>query len=157
MVSSKEESVCKFDKLYKHKRLSSVEADGANTQYDDFLRSICVLNYLFLGVFMNKKSKFNDLWKVCKLIFVLSHGQSQSERGFNINKEMLIENLEEKSLIGQRLVYDHMSSIGTKIEDFTVSNKLALSCNSANAKYTVDLEEKRAMNESNDKTNKQEN
>ena len=55
MVSSKEESVCKFDKLYKHKRLSSVEADGANTQYDDFLRSICVLNYLFLGVFMNKK------------------------------------------------------------------------------------------------------
>ena len=70
---------------------------------------------------------------------------------------MLIENLEEKSLIGQRLVYDHMSSIGTKIEDFTVSNKLALSCNSANAKYTVDLEEKRAMNESNDKINKQEN
>ena len=97
-MSSKEESVCKFnklvDKLYKHKRLSSVETDGAKTQYDDFLRSICVLNGkkfvdfdvqndrvdLFLGVFMNKNSKFNDLWKVCKLIFVLPHGQSQIEQ-----------------------------------------------------------------------------
>ena len=67
---------------------------------------------------------------------------------------MLIENLEEKSLIGQKLVYDHMISIGTKIEDFTVSNKLALSCKSVHSKYTVDLEEKRAMKESNDKRNK---
>ena len=40
----------------------------------------------FLGIFMNNP-KFKDLWKVCKLVFVLFHGQSQTEQGFNVNKD----------------------------------------------------------------------
>ena len=38
-------------------------------------------------------------------IFALSHGQSQVERGLNINKNTLQENLQKKSLVGRRIVY----------------------------------------------------
>ena len=73
-------------------------------------------------------TKFKDLWKVCKLIFVLFHGQIQTEQGFNVNKDMLVENLEETSLIGQRIVFNHMSCTGIEIQDFTLTNDLTLSC-----------------------------
>ena len=36
-------------------------------------------------------------WHVCIFIFTLCHGQSSVERGFNINKETLVDNLKEKS------------------------------------------------------------
>ena len=38
-----------------------------------------------------------DFWHVCIFIFTLCHGQSSVERGFNINKETLVDNLKEKS------------------------------------------------------------
>ena len=41
-----------------------------------------------------------NLWFVCLFVMTPSHGQSQVESGFNINKELLIENLEQKSLKG---------------------------------------------------------
>ena len=38
-----------------------------------------------------------DFWHVCIFIFTLCHGQSSVERGFNINKETLVDNLKEKT------------------------------------------------------------
>ena len=38
-------------------------------------------------------------WSVCILVFTLSLGQSNIERGFSIDKEILVENLETNSLI----------------------------------------------------------
>ena len=43
-------------------------------------------------------------------LYLLAHGQSQAECGFNINEAMLVENLEETSIKGQRLLYDYMAS-----------------------------------------------
>ena len=37
----------------------------------------------------------------------LLHGQSSIERGFSVNKEILNNKLQEKSLISQHLIYDH--------------------------------------------------
>ena len=42
--------------------------------------------------------------------FVLAHGQSQTKCEFNIKKAMLVENFEETSIKGQRLLYDYMAS-----------------------------------------------
>ena len=39
---------------------------------------------------------------------LLSHGQSASERGFSANKNLLVENLQEKSIECQRIVVDYM-------------------------------------------------
>ena len=51
----------------------------------------------FLAQFIEKDKRLSDLWIVCIFLFVLDHGQSETERRFNINKTKLVENLEETS------------------------------------------------------------
>ena len=60
---------------------------------------------LFLGTFLHGQKDYASLWKVCLFVFVLSHGQSAVERGFSVTENMLVENLEYQSPIGQRMVY----------------------------------------------------
>ena len=95
---------------------------------------------LFLWEFvLRKEDEFKNFWKICIFIFTLSHGQSQVERGFNINKNTLQENLQEKSLIGRRLIYDEVKASGKQPHNFEISNGLVLNCKTAHARYTVDL------------------
>lgn len=70
----------------------------------------------FLGIFINN-SKFKSL-EIWKLVFVLFQGYTETEQLFNVNKDMLVENLEEKSLTGQRIVFNHMSCTVIEIQDF---------------------------------------
>ena len=146
MVQNKEISTLKFkalaERLSKLKWLSTDEADDAKQQYDEFVGSECVkfrekfesFNELsdsvdkFLGVYLHKNQKYSALWKVCAIIFVLSHGQSAIERGFSVNKQLLVENLQEKSLISQRIVYDHINSHDIVIRQYELPNDLLKSC-----------------------------
>ena len=41
-----------------------------------------------------------------KKILILSHGNATLERGFSVNKECVVMNLEKDRLVAQRLVYD---------------------------------------------------
>ena len=38
------------------------------------------------------------VWRVVELLLLMSHGQATVERGFSINKEVVVENLSERSL-----------------------------------------------------------
>ena len=58
----------------------------------------------FYGGFLHKNQQYKPMWKIFIFIFALSHGQSQVERGFSINKEIVIENLHSSSLSVQRIV-----------------------------------------------------
>ena len=49
-------------------------------------------------------SRFATLIVIVKFVMILSHGQWTGERGFSINKSLLIENLSEKSFTNQRIV-----------------------------------------------------
>uniref|UniRef100_A0A915JXD8 Uncharacterized protein n=1 Tax=Romanomermis culicivorax TaxID=13658 RepID=A0A915JXD8_ROMCU len=51
-------------------------------------------------------SKSDALSKVVKQLLILSHGNATVESGFIVNEDLLVENLQEKSIIAQRLVYD---------------------------------------------------
>ena len=73
---------------------------------------------------------------LCEVIFVLSYGQSFTERGFSINKEVLDDNMQEKSLISQRTVYD--TKVG-KVLVFQVTPELRKSCRLAHQKYKLEL------------------
>lgn len=58
---------------------------------------------------LSNKAEFLHLWEVVKLVLVLSHGQASVERGFSVNKEVMVENLREHSLIAQQIIYDHVN------------------------------------------------
>ena len=141
------------DKNFKLEYISSVEADAAKLEFPSFIihvRNSCEkfskFNKfndsldLFLGEFvLPKKDEFKKFWKICIFIFTQSHGQSQVERGFNINKNTLQDNLLEKSLIGRRLIYDEVKASGKQPHNFEISNGLVSNCKTAHARYSIDL------------------
>ena len=68
---------------------------------------------------------------------MLSHGQADLERGFNINGELLVENMRELSLISQRIVCDYFSACKNDLHNYQMDKKkkLLLSCKGARMKY----------------------
>ena len=60
---------------------------------------------MFLMDLLSEKSHA-ELSVAIKIICIISHGQSFTERGFSINKEINNCNMLEESLICQRIVYD---------------------------------------------------
>ena len=89
----------------------------------------------FLKVCPHKNKKYSHLWKICLSIFKMCHGQSSVERGFRVNKELLATNLKQHLIIGQRLVYDAINYLDTKLYDFKISNDLFESCKLAYSRY----------------------
>ena len=100
------------DKFFSLKKISSDVADKAKNQYDEVLNLVkyeknnefCNFNSKKdqLDAFFSKyltSDSYKDLWHICKFIFVMSHGQSNAERGFSVNKEVLQDNLQAKSWI----------------------------------------------------------
>ena len=75
------------------------------------------------------------MWKVFIFIFTLSRGQSQVERVFSINKEIVIENLHSSYLSAQRIVYDYVKASKKNIHDIEITNKMLASCKSVHSRY----------------------
>ena len=102
-----------INRLYKDRYLSGKVADAAKEQYETFcvtvvkqsINTFRKFDYSksrldeFLCSFIVGDSKYQDLWQVCIFVFTLSHGQAPVERGFNVNKDTEVENLEEDSLV----------------------------------------------------------
>lgn len=80
------------------------------------------------------KPTFSRVWDVVKILLVLSHGQASVGRGFSINKELTVENQKERSLGAQRLVVDHVRSVGGIIK-VEITKELLLSDAGARQKY----------------------
>ena len=95
---------------------------------------------MFLGKYLSDKK---ELWHVCKIIFVLSHGQSFIERGFSVNKQLIDTNMEEKSLVSQRLIHDKILSENVNVSTFQISSELRKSCMLASQRYKQDLEKQK--------------
>jgi hypothetical protein len=93
----------------------------------------------FLHQYISGKD-YGNFWKVCQIVFTLSHGQSAVERGFNINDDTLETNLKELSLRSLRLVYDQIKINGS-ISQYDIPKELYLSCSLASAKYKKALAE----------------
>ena len=143
------------EKLYSLNWMSEKSAEAAKLQYDDFLSLECKKYYdkfsefdfkvgeldKFLGAFLHKNKKFIDFWDVCKIAFVLSYGQSAIERGFSVNKDLLVKNLGEQSLIGQHLICDYFTSLDTNIYEYVIPNNLVKSCKLAYSNYKIALEQ----------------
>ena len=106
--------------MHSKKRTSATQGDRAKEQFEQFLLKVVALNkneFLncnrkvtrlddFLAFFVCSSSLYNDFCHVCRFVFSLCHGQSSVERRFNVNKQTVMENLEELGLTSLRMVYD---------------------------------------------------
>ena len=70
-----------------------------------------------------------------KFVLILSHGQSSVERSFSVNKNLLVEKLQESSLIAQRLLLDHMSGNCFEPHIFRIDRNLIRSVESSHQRY----------------------
>ena len=78
---------------------------------------------------MQDHIQFAKRCDIFKMLLTMSHGQASVERGYSVNKDLLIENLHEKTVVALRPVHD---SISTLEDHFT---KLPLTpCNEAPCK-----------------------
>lgn len=92
------------------------------------------------------KADLKELWKVGKLLLALSHGQATVERGFSSNKEVMVENLAQHSLVAQRVICDHVRSVGSVL-NVVFFKELLLPTASGRQRYHTALDEKRRENE----------
>ena len=112
-----------LESLYECKHISAEEADQSKDQFESFVDSEAKesaeefskcdmvndrLDKFFVRWFFWTE-KYTSLRKVMIFVFPLNHGLVQIERGFNINADLLAENLTSPSIVAQRRVYDHLS------------------------------------------------
>ena len=107
----------------------------------------------FFGPYLADEKEYVSLWYVSKIVVILSHGQSSIERGFTINKEILDNNLQEKSLIS-RLIHDHFASKNIVLHEYKIPQALKKSCKLANGRYKLALEDSKKENAETEKSRK---
>ena len=78
--------------------------------------------------------------------FVLSHGQSEIKRGFNINDNLLVENLKKESVTAQRSVQDFINASEVFVDKMEIHNVLIKICKAAYSMYKEALEDKKGGN-----------
>lgn len=77
-------------------------------------------------------------YTVCIYGFVQSHGQANVEKGFNINKNSLVENLLQLSLKVLKSVYDALIPHNSKI-----TNTLFVKRKQARSQYMAELKKRK--------------
>ena len=124
--------------MYENNDLTDDEADKAKDQFEsliasevktfqeEFSKFDTVRDRLdaFYNQWLHRNEKYSSLWKVMVFVFMLSHGQAQIERGFNINSDLLVENMLPLSIIAWRRVYDYLNSLGVSSHGYQIENDL---------------------------------
>ena len=78
---------------------------------------------------------------------IFSHGQASVESGFSINSSIMVENLQEESLVAQRFVYDSVNSLGgiKKIDSILINSKMLKSVKDANRHDKAALDKRKEV------------
>lgn len=133
--------------------MTGLQAERAHRSYIEVCSSS--LNQEKLKNFDRKEQRLDVLWPdLCshdhkellsfiKIILCLSHGNAAVERGFSVNKECLVENLKEDSLIAQRLVHDAVLAAGG-VEKVLITDKMLQMVRNSYSVFREELQKKKA-------------
>jgi hypothetical protein len=88
------------------------------------------------------KKLFNELFDVVKLSLIMSHGNATVESGFSINKQILVGNLNEHTLVCQRQVYDAIYSTGG-VTNLQINDKIIKYYMSSHRNYKLFRDEEK--------------
>lgn len=86
------------------------------------------------------------LTKFFKIILLFFHGQADVERSFSFNKDFLVENLQEDSLIAQRCVHNFVKK-HKKIQDIEITKNMITAFKCASSGRVEALKNKREQEE----------
>ena len=125
-------------KLVECQRLNIRSCDSLVLQYSEFLdlatkvETSAFEEFNFkvdrLDVFLQKHigsvRSLSKLWDLLRELLILSHGQATVERGFSVNRQVMIENMKEQTFIAQRTIHDHIQSIGGLVSWWLAGNFL---------------------------------
>ena len=73
------------------------------------------------------------------------HGQSEVERGFSVNKKLLVENLKTKSLVALRRIEDDTNFSELSPENIKIFSELIRSVTEAHRRYQDELQKQRKV------------
>ena len=142
--------------LYKTGGISAVIADQSRNQFSDlcrkssnslktefsaFSRTKCRLDTFYYDI-IGQDPEYADLFSVVRLVLILSHGNATVEGGFSVNGDMLVENVQNESLVAQRIVYDAVHCAGG-ITSVHIDKPLLSFVRGSHARYLQALEQKR--------------
>ena len=108
----------------------------------------------FFFKFIEGRASFSNFANVLKIILTMSHGQASVERGFSINKSLLVENLSKERLISQRIIYDHMKVNDLQSHELEITPALRKSVKSSRQQYDTYLEEQKRKGVQSEKSRK---
>lgn len=151
-ISSNEETACEnmtqaLDIMIQSNVISPAKADKADKEYREIIskthfkfecsnysRKECRLDKFW----MTEVKSAENIREVVQKVLLLSHGNATLERGFSINKEILVENLKEESLVAQRMIFDAVTNAGG-MEEFSsqpIPIQMIHSMRNAYSRYT---------------------
>ena len=117
------------------------------SEYTNFCVSTSRLDELLFDTMANNSS-MHKLWSCVKMLLLLSHGQASVERGFSVNKQVELDNLDEDTFVAKRIICDHVASVGG-LQNIDASDKqMLLAASSARQKYLAYLEDEKKKKES---------
>lgn len=124
-------------------QLAMKSFDRKTQKLDKFLVSLC----------QGSKTDSSRLITFFQKILIMYHGNAAVERGFSVNKECLVENLEEDSLVALRSVHDAISAVG-KLSDLVITKSLILAARNASARRQEALKAKQEKKSAEEKEKK---
>ena len=138
-----------LEKFVSYKQLPSREADARKLEFSNFLSTTVKENKdsfvkfeketdrvdTFIWQFLLDSNKFIMLWKVLKMLMILSYGRAAVERRFSVNGKLLDENLHTESLIARRHMHDHMRSYDLQAHDLDITRELLDFASSTRKRY----------------------
>ena len=92
-----------------------------------------------------KDAKHAKAWDVFRIIFTHLHCQAAVERGFSVNSKLLVENLQEKTLVVSRFVYSSVKSDANRFSELSFTSRLKGNVWVARMRYQLYLEEQRKL------------
>ena len=66
---------------------------------------------------------------------LLSHGQPSVERSFSVNKELVVENQQEQTLVARRIIRDHILQ-ANGVTSVDITRDMVLAAGSVRPRYT---------------------
>ena len=108
----------------------------------DFKASETRLDHFWVRVLeMQGFKNYENLFTFMKHVMILSHGNAAAERSFSVNKECIVENQKEESLIAQRVICDAVSSMNEPLVNFQINKTLIKEVRLSSSLYKQALED----------------